>query len=578
VLPVLENLRRNLNTSDEIGNTFSEHDLEMMQRWHESLTRMGEEWTRFKLQLEVPLAIFGEVILKGIKFLGIPSGGIGVGGSYGAQLGESINSMLFQQGEITPPSANPNDLKRSIDKQFADQSREQYLSVRREDPAFRLSEERAKLNRLDVAARNGSAEDNEAALEQYKLVKRLEGSKDGNKDLAAAAKERQQLLAESAGIAESSRQKLLSASINSGRELSSPEDINQLLDLAKRRAVAEENKIIDEHRNASGFVSSQFLDKENANLQQRIENEQAKVLADISAQDARYFRTRTDADAKAWEESWHRRRNGELQLQQDEINIRQQMQTKQFDINGSAIDRQREIALQGLDGANAQTLQQKIALEDQKFAVEQTYAQKSLDNQIAKLRNQSADAVAEVQKQAAASGNSGSDAEAAKIGATQAEYQQQIDAARAAAGDREIIDAQKTQQAKEKLQIESNKHVYESLKQDAAGLFDQIVFHTKSWGDFAKDIFKATVLTPVKEIFSSQVAALFTKAHSLVRMSASAKSAMARGRSGSSAASSVEQVSGSRDSGQISSRISLNSRIILATSDSCRRRSACGSP
>lgn len=509
VLPVLENLRRNLATSDEIGNTFSEHDIAMMERWHESLTRISEEWHRFKLSVEVPLAILGEVTLKGIRFLGIPSGGIGVGGSYAAQLGEKINSMLFQQGEITPPAADPNALKKSADKDLADQARERYLALRRQDPNYRLAEERNKLNQLDASARHGTAEENEAALDQYKLVQRLEASKkdkSGGQDLIAAAKERQQLLAQSAEIAESSQQSDLAASLDSKRELTTPQDIERLLDLAKRRAVADENRFINDHRNEKGQVSAQFLDAANENLSQRIENEQDKVLAKISEKDIQYFRARTDADGKAWDEAGQRRLQREAQLQQDEINLRQQIQTKAFDINGSSIDRQRDIALQSLDGVNAQTIQEKTALEDRKLAIEQAYSEKSLENQIAKLENERAIKIGRIQ---------GTDASQeikdSGIAGVRDEYEQQIDAARAATTDREILDAQKAQAAKEKLQLESNRRVYDSLKSDAAGLFDQLVSHTKSWGDFAKDLFKSAILTPVKDIFSSQVAALFTK-------------------------------------------------------------------
>lgn len=526
VLPVLEGLRRNLATSDEIGNTFSEHDLAMMERWHESLTRMGEEWNRFKLSLEVPLGITGEVLLKGIRFLGMPSGGLDIGGSYGKELGEWISSHLFQEGEITPPSPGRDDLRRSAEKGLSDQARERYLALRRQDPAYRLSEERSKLNQLDATARHGSAEDNEAATEQYRLVKSLEAHSESNRALegvVAARKERLQLEAQYAEIQQSSQQKLLSASINPSRELSTPGDIAKQLGLAEARVNAEQQKILNDRRyrvddktgtirDLSGTPEYQkFAQEEAANLPLRIRNEYAKALGELQAQDARYFAARTDADGKAWEQAWQRRKKGEMDLQDEEIRTRQSIQSRQFDLDGQSIDRQREMALQGLDGVNAQTLKEKIALEDAKLGIEQSFAERSAALQIAKLRNQEALAVAEIQKKAAESGNTGTDAEAADVAAKQSEYQQQIDAVRAATSDRELIDAQKTQTAKEKLQIESSRRVYDSLKHDAEGLFDQLVYHTQSWGDFFKGIFKATVMTPLKEIFSSQVSALFTK-------------------------------------------------------------------
>jgi hypothetical protein len=515
-LPVFEKLRESLNKSDEIGNTFTEADLKMFEEWKRQIILMDEEWTRFKAEVMKPLAVAATVTLKVVNQALGAGGEIPAGGRHSALELNPIIPALSAMGLFdvppdyhpkppgVPAGLSPHDIALE-QRKAADALIEQR---RRSDPESKRRELERQMAEIGAPILGRTPIDK--AKEYYALqdqLKQLKGSKDGNKDLEAAAKERQQLLAESASIAESSQFGALSAGLNSQRELSTSQDIDRLMDLAKRKAVADEQKFIADHADANGRNSAQFLDAANANLPQRIENEQAKVLAKISEQDARYFRARNEADGKAWDEAWHRRLNGELQLQQDEINIRQQTQTKQFDINGSAIDRRREIALQGLDGANAQTLQQKIALEDQKFAIEQTYAQKSLDNQLAKIQNEEALKIAAIQGKDASS-----DVKDSAIAAVQSEYQQQIDAARAAAGDREIIDAQKTQQAKEKLQIESNKHVYESLKQDAAGLFDQLVFHTKSWGDFAKDLFKSTILTPVKEIFSSQVAALFTGA------------------------------------------------------------------
>jgi hypothetical protein len=100
----------------------------------------------------------------------------------------------------------------------------------------------------------------------------------------------------------------------------------------------------------------------------------------------------------------------------------------------------------------------------------------------------------------------------ADIAAQNQKYDQEIAAAKQATGDKEMIDFQKTQNDKTKIQIESAKTVYQNLKQQAGDLFDQMVFHTKSWGDFAKGIFKTAILTPIKDVFSSQVSAFFTQA------------------------------------------------------------------
>jgi hypothetical protein len=206
--------------------------------------------------------------------------------------------------------------------------------------------------------------------------------------------------------------------------------------------------------------------------------------------DDRHFRERADADFKAWDEAQKRKLSAQQSLMQEIDHLESSMRDQYYQSEGSAIDRQKEMALQSLGLVDAQTIREKQALEDQKFAIESFYAEKSLALQIQKLNSERNLELGKIDRDARAAGLSPDDTTVieAKRDANQL-YDSEVDAA----------------------QIESNRKVYDSLKHDAEGLFDQLVFHTKSWGAFSKDILKATLLTPAKEIFSSQVSAFFTK-------------------------------------------------------------------
>jgi hypothetical protein len=345
-----------------------------------------------------------------------------------------------------------------------------------------------------------------------------------SEDVLSAYKESLQLKSQIAQGQVSAQMKDLRSKIDQSKELTSPGDIETALgltrvqnDLETQRRIDERRKRVDpktgQLRDISGTAEfRQFEANEHANGNLRLQAETAKVLAEFRDMDNRYFQARTDADFKAWSEVQRRKLEAQQSLLQEIDHLESSTRDQYYQSESGNIDRQKELALQALSPVNAQTLREKQALEDQKFTIEAFYAQKSLTLQIQKINSERNSELSKIDRVAAVATLSPDDQSViqAKRDANQL-YDNEVSDALQASSQREILEAQKTANAKAQLQIESNKHVYESLKQDAAGLFDQLVFHTKSWGDFAKDLFKSTILTPVKEIFSSQVAALFTK-------------------------------------------------------------------
>jgi hypothetical protein len=227
--------------------------------------------------------------------------------------------------------------------------------------------------------------------------------------------------------------------------------------------------------------------------------------------DDRHFRERTEADFKAWDEAQKRKLSAQQSLMQEIDHLESSMRDQYYQSEGSTIDRQKEMALQGLSGASAQTVREKQAVEDQKFAIESFYAEKSLALQLRKLTSEHNLELGRLQALAAQAGPENQGSYDLAINLENQKYANEADAMRQSTSEKEIIDAQKTAKAKADLQIDSAKSVYQNLKQQAGDLFDQMVYHTKTWGDFFKGIVKTAVMTPIKDIFSSQLAGVLTK-------------------------------------------------------------------
>lgn len=531
-LPVLKDLRESIAKSDEIGKTFTGPELAMAEGFHKNLVAMGEEWARFKNSVEVPLAIIANVTLKGAnEVLGLFAKPYEAGEFIRNVVSpETQAPQLPEENPLTHTRLGPPTGEQGLKLQQRMETDAKIRELRRSQGLQgELEEAKRRLQGYQPPKEGATSAEDVAGYEQaYRQVQSLERiQKDraaGAQDIIMARKEQDQLKAQLAQVAADSQLKDIRSRLDQTKELASTEDIGTVLRLtrervareteqqinARRYRVDEKSAAVVDLRGTAGF--QQFSAEEHKLESTRLQVETAKVLAEFQDMDNRYFKNRAEADFKAWDEAQKRKLSAKQSLEQEIDRLESSMRDQYYSSESSRIDRQKDMALQSLGIIDAQSLKEKRALEDQKFAIETFYAEKSLALQIQKLNSERNLKLGSIDREAGAAGLSPNDEVVlqAKRDANQL-YDNEINAARQATSEKEIIDAQKTANEKAKLQIESNKRVYESLKQDAAGLFDQLVYHTKSWGDFAKDILKATVLTPVKEIFSSQVAALFTK-------------------------------------------------------------------
>ena len=168
-------------------------------------------------------------------------------------------------------------------------------------------------------------------------------------------------------------------------------------------------------------------------------------------------------------------------------------------------DRQLALAKLNLQAVGDLTVEQKIAVEEQKLAIEKEYMEKSLQIEIEKLNRQENAAIS-----------------AARVLYVNREELKQRMAAITALYDAQRIELRKKNDADlEEKRVEvvtksneiiydSQKQMYERIRSSASSLLDQLLSRTKTWGDMMKAILKAAILTPLKEAAASMIATMMT--------------------------------------------------------------------
>lgn len=212
-----------------------------------------------------------------------------------------------------------------------------------------------------------------------------------------------------------------------------------------------------------------------------------------------------------------RRYQEELKFREDTIQMDVDTAARRLALEQDALEDLRALRLQDLDAVQAQTVASKLAVEDAKLTIEQDYAARSLGIQISKLEAERDAALLStmqksilgyeidpVTKQSVPVFASGLDRQLAAINA---QYDQQIAAARDAATVKELQRTRQTAIEKARIEIEENRRVFDSFKNQAGTLLDQIFSRTRNFGDAVKGVLRAAFLTPFKEAASNQIAA-----------------------------------------------------------------------
>jgi hypothetical protein len=544
-IPVMAKLSENVQRAKQLGFGASEEELKRWEDYERKLTEASAIFSHFVRMVKEPLAATVVFLFQDshgrplnpedLKKMGVSNFG-GYGPSPDTKTGDDFRKDFGIQGEdsATKDRKTYLDYLGKVDKRKQTDEEIRAFRARQErDPAFQLQEAEKALRALPEPVVNvTSPEDFAKYKAAFNRVEALKQSKDktatnkGLEDVIAARKQGYELDQQFAEIQLANKTNEMSARLETRKGFSTPEDIEERLRLATLVVDAKQTLEIEKRRKVVDTKTGRELDMSNdpgfkrfqaAEEELRpklIRNEFEKILGKAGVDDEQRLKAERDDWGKSWKEAFDRKQKVQMDLQEESIRGEYANRSRELEIAATTNDRERDLALQQAREGQCPDPQRKAqALEDQKLAIEQMYAERSLAIQIAKLNRERTKAIDDITGRANREGIPLTDpGVVAAIATENQKSDQEIAAAKQATASKEMVDFQKTQNDKTKLQIESAKTVYQNLKQQAGDLFDQMVFHTKTWGEFAKGVFKTAILTPIKDIFSSQVSAFFTRA------------------------------------------------------------------
>ncbi len=246
-----------------------------------------------------------------------------------------------------------------------------------------------------------------------------------------------------------------------------------------------------------------------ANWQKEVQETNRKSLAEYLAAEEEAARRRMGLDAQVFAQ----RLTSNEEIAKRNLDHLEQM----LDIEEQRAGIARDAQLRALEAVDAHTLEQKVAIEQRKAAIEIEYLERVHE---IKMRLFDLETSRMVIEEEAAMRRLGYRAE--EIQGRIAELTQQREAIRQA--QQEATDAA-IQGARENAAIrqaelirDHNQRIFDSLKRQAEGVFDALLARSQSvWSAIANSL-KTAILTAIKEILSSQVAALLMRLFAGIRM------------------------------------------------------------
>lgn len=199
------------------------------------------------------------------------------------------------------------------------------------------------------------------------------------------------------------------------------------------------------------------------------------------------------------------RKKTDLRIADDQRQIDAVTRLREFQIDELGFERDQRV--RALDETSAQSVRQKVQLEKTKADIEANYLTKSLAVRLELFDDAAQREATDLRRSLV---NAGLDPQ--EVGARLAGFESGKDQERKNLGTANaaaVLGVRDNAQTRaESIQKDAAIRQFDSIRQSANGLLDSLFSRSKSLGDIVASFFKAAVLTPLKEIASSQIARL----------------------------------------------------------------------
>ena len=276
--------------------------------------------------------------------------------------------------------------------------------------------------------------------------------------------------------------------------------------------VAKISAEYERYRRELGLTAQAQRDLAEA-MQIRIRSEMRDALRKGAEGAIGEMERRAELDRRAQAE----RLRQELEWSSETLDIAQQTARERLRYEESVAEQIRDAQLRQLDLIGARTIEQQIALQQQRLQIEEDYLLKRFALRADELRRESELEIATMEAIARARGIAEEQIAARRDAILQgyAERARQLEAETQAA-----IDAARDNTAIRQAQIvrDQNQRIFDSFKRQAEGVFDALLTRSQSIWSAMGNALKTALLTAIKEVVSSRVAAMLMQLFSGLRL------------------------------------------------------------
>lgn len=269
------------------------------------------------------------------------------------------------------------------------------------------------------------------------------------------------------------------------------------------RILGERRKLLEIHGlTAKAIENINRVTQINLNKElEKIQLENRKALKGQIDDDKQYEDRRSETRNKRYQD--------QIEFTRDTLKIQNDATASQLDYEEQIAQQHRDTEFRKLEGFNARTTEQKIAVERQKAKIEEQFIVERTSVLAAALEREVAQETAAAEAIARVRGYSEEQIQERR-NAINEKFQEQFrqlerNSIAEIAQTREDAANRSAQ-----IMLDANQQAFDKTRDAFESLLDQMLGRTKSWGDVMKSIFMTTILTPLKQMASAWFAALAT--------------------------------------------------------------------